>query len=219
MKVLIIDDNELVRQDPARSHPGGQQLGSAGPRIPGSPGTLLRFRPDAVVLDLVEGDVTEDVAGNDSFDEIRSSWFCPVVVYSDYQGEQNFKHALVKTIPKGPDSDLAVVQSLQGFTAMAQVIRDVHWEFDKRIREALRDFTPLLREQAGSTANLGDDPVLPRPSAGWWRHGWTRTPRAVPVSRPGSGSSYPPSADISFPQTCSDGKMLAGTSPMPSASC
>ena len=123
---------------------------------------LARVRPDAIVLDLVEGNATDEVAGNTSFDEIRRNWFCPVVVYSDHEGRQNFEHTLVEIIPKGADSDVLVVRSLQRFSAVADVIREVHQDFDKRIRDALWDFTPRLSQQAGSTTNLGNDPVLPR---------------------------------------------------------
>ena len=163
MKVLIIDDDEGVRetlQATIADEVDGWDVDDQD--FQNVDQALVRFRPDAIVLDLVEGDATDEVAGNDSFGEIRRNWFCPVVVYSAHQGRENFGHTLVEIIPKGADSDMQVVRSLQRFGAVADVIRNVHQEFDKRIRDALRDFTPLLREQTGTPANLGDDPVLPR---------------------------------------------------------
>ena len=163
MRVLIIDDDEGVRQtlrDTIADEVDGWDV--EGQDFQNVDRALARFRPDAIVLDLVEGNVTDEVAGNTSFDEIRRNWFCPVVVYSDHQGRQNFEHTLVEIIPKGADTDILVVQSLQRFSRVADVIRNVHREFDRRIRDALWDFTPRLRLQAGPTADLGDDPVLPR---------------------------------------------------------
>ena len=165
MRVLIIDDDEHVRQvlQEAIEERNGWTARAQG--FQNLPRALVEFRPDAVVLDLVAGDVTEDddIAGNQSFGEIRSNWFCPVVVYSEHQGLEDFSHAFVEIIPKGGGSDLAVLESLQRFTAVAQVIGDVHRDFDKRIRQALHDSVPKLRAQLGTTGDQADGAtVLPR---------------------------------------------------------
>ena len=162
MKVLIIDDKAEVRETLRRTIKEQHAWQVEGRGFRDLQEELLTFRPDAIVLDLVEGDVTENVAGNESFREIRKSWFCPVVVWSDYQGLEDFRHTLVEAISKGTDSDIRVMQQLERFTAVAGAIRDVHRDFDRRVREALHDFTPLLSKQAGIAENMGNDPVLPR---------------------------------------------------------
>ena len=165
MRVLIIDDDERVRQalqETLEERDGWKVQGQGFQNLPQA---LAEYRPDAVVLDLVEGDVTEDddIAGNQSFGEIRSNWFCPVIVYSEHQGLEDFSHAFVEIIPKGRGSDLAVLKSLQRFTAVAQVIGGVHRDFDKRIRQALHDSVPKLHAQLGTAGDQADGAtVLPR---------------------------------------------------------
>lgn len=165
MRVLIIDDDERVRQtlQVTIEERDGWEVRSQGFR--NLPKALAEYRPDAVVLDLVEGDVTEDddIAGNQSFVEIRNNWFCPVVVYSDHQGQENFEHAFVEIVPKGAGSNLTVLESLQQFTAVAKVIGSVHQDFDKRIRQALHDSVPKLHSQLGTAGDQADEAtILPR---------------------------------------------------------
>ena len=163
MRVLIVDDDAAVRQSlraTINEAAGDWEVRDQG--FESVPETLASFRPDAVVLDLVEGDVTEPAEGNRLFELIRSQWFCPVVVYSGFQAQQHFEHPLVTTIVKGANADEEVVHRLEQFAPLTRVIRDVHREFDERIREALRDSVPLLREQIGTTADGQDGVVLPR---------------------------------------------------------
>lgn len=163
MRVLIIDDDEAVRRslrttieevdDWEAKDQGFDSLGE----------TLKSFRPDAVVLDLVKGGVTEEPdAGNRSFKQIRDRWFCPVVVWSAFEEQQEFDHPLVEKVSKGKDTDVEVVRCLEKFKSTALMIRDVHRQFDDRIREALRDSVPALRDQIGSSAVRDDGAVLPR---------------------------------------------------------
>lgn len=163
MKVLIIDDEEDVRRtlrDTIREKTDAWDVRDQG--FDGLDETLGSFRPDAVVLDLVEDGVTEEPdAGNRSFKQIRDRWFCPVVVWSAFEERQDFGHPLVATVPKGGGSDMEVVGRLKDFAPTAQAIRDVHRQFDDRIREALRDSVPALRDQIESSA-AQDDAVLPR---------------------------------------------------------
>ena len=163
MKVLIVDDSYAVRQSlraTIRDQTNDWEVEDQG--FTGVPESLERFRPDAVVLDLVEGDVTEPAAGNHSFDQIRKKWFCPVVVYSAFGDHKHFDHPLVTTIPKGAGTDEQVVKCLEQFAEIAFVIRGVHREFDKRIRTALRDSVPVLRDQIQPDADGYDETVLPR---------------------------------------------------------
>ena len=163
MKVLIVDDDEAVRRSLRATIEEVDAWEAMDQGFDGLHETLEDFRPDAVVLDLIEGGVTEEpAAGNRSFDQIRDRWFCPVVVHSAFKDQQKFGHPLVATVSKGGDSDVEVVRRLREFAPTARLIRDVHRDFDGRIREALRDSVPVLREQFGKTADGNDDAVLPR---------------------------------------------------------
>ncbi len=165
MRVLIIDDDEGVRQTLQGTIEERDGWKVHGQGFQDLPQALVEYRPDAVVLDLVEGDLTEDddIAGNQSFREIRRNWFCPVVVYSAHEGLEDFEHSFVEIIPKGAGSDLAVLESLTRFTAVAQVIGGVHRDFDQRIRQALHDSVPKLRAQFGTDGDQADGAVvLPR---------------------------------------------------------
>lgn len=162
MRVLIIDDDEAVRRSLRTTIEEVDDWEVRDQGFDGLDETLKIFRPDAVVLDLVKGGVTEEPgAGNRSFEQIRDRWFCPVVVWSAFEEQQEFDHPLVEKVSKGKDKDVEVVRCLEKIKSTALMIRDVHRQFDVRIREALRDSVPALRNQIGSSATR-DDAVLPR---------------------------------------------------------
>lgn len=163
VRVLIIDDEESPRQtlrDTLTEEPGWV-VEDHGFEVLEE--TLVRFRPDMVVLDLMEGNPLEGTdTGNRSFDQIRETWFCPVVVYSAFPNEQHFGHQLVKTIFKGSGSDVQVRDRLAEFVPYARMIRSVHDDFDARIREALHDSVHALGEQMGTETNGAADSILAR---------------------------------------------------------
>lgn len=166
MKVLIIDDDAGLRQalSDTLSEEGDWKVVDRG--FEGVKETLTQLRPDMIVLDLVESEGTggmgEDT-GNASFDQIRESWFCPVVVYSAFPDRKQFHHALVKTIRKGAGTDVKVRDQLEEFVPTAKIIQTVHDDFDSRVREALRDSVDALRSQTGSAEDdLAEDSVLRR---------------------------------------------------------
>ena len=166
MKVLIIDDDAVLRQalSDTLSEEGDWEVVDRG--FEGVKETLRQLRPDMIVLDLVEGEGTSgpgEDTGNASFEQIRASWFCPVVVYSAFPDRKQFHHALVKTIRKGADTDVKVRNQLKEFIPTAKIIQTVHDDFDSRVREALRDSVDALRSQTASAENdLAEDSVLRR---------------------------------------------------------
>ena len=159
MAVHIVDDDVEVRQTLRSMLEEGEQWSVTEGAFAGLAEQLGDVRPDMVVLDLVDG--ADVAAGNSSFDEIRSTWFCPVVVYSAFPDKQTFDHPLVGTVTKGSESDVEVVGRLNRFVPHATMIRSVHSDFDARIREALRDSVSAMRDQVGSTGT-GVDASLPR---------------------------------------------------------
>ena len=113
--------------------------------------TLTSFRPDMVVLDIVEGPIPDEVnSGDQSFEQIWDTWYCPIVVYTSHEGTKTFSESdQVVEVVKGKGSEARVVAELQKFVPVARMIRSVHEDFDERIREALRDSVRTLRSQIG----------------------------------------------------------------------
>lgn len=170
LRVLVIDDEEAVQSaiQSELEEAGGDVadgLGDAGWEVhsqgfDGVAAALGRMRPDLVVLDLVEGQITDEAAsGNRSFEHIRDNWFCPVVVYTGFGEVRTFQeHPQVVQVTKGMDSEMRVLAELQKFAPLAHAIRAVHDDFDARIREALRDSVEALGRQSAAAADeLPDD--------------------------------------------------------------
>lgn len=156
LRVLVIDDEEGVRTALQSELEERVALVEGGPdwevRTQGFDNVeaaLVRFRPDMVVLDLIEGQIPNEIdSGNRSFELIRDNWFCPVVVYTGFAPRRDFEeHAQVAQVTKGRDSEAQVLAKLREFVPVAIMIRSVHQEFDRRIREALRDSVDVLGSQ------------------------------------------------------------------------
>lgn len=168
MRVLIIDDKPDLRQALRETleELDGWEVEDQG--FEAVEEALLRFRPDMVVLDLMRGEPPEgESTGNTSFDQIRETWFCPVVVYSAFPQQHgfddpDFEHPLVTRIVKGGDSDIQVRNSLGQFVPDAEMIRSVHEDFDARVRGALRDSVHALRSQSGASDDGLEDSALRR---------------------------------------------------------
>ena len=164
MRVLIIDDDPPVRQTLCSTLEEDGQTWEVSDRDFDDLGyALSRFRPDLLVLDLLEGQsADQQPTGNEAFDEIRRTWFCPVVVYSAFPDQQAFNHPLVQTVSKGTGSEFKVLNHLKAFVRHAEMIRCVHGDFDARIREALRDSVEALSRQAEMTGSGDREVVVPR---------------------------------------------------------
>ena len=163
VRVLIVDDEEHIRRTLVDTllEEAGWDVQAHG--FEDLEETLVGFRPDMIVLDLMEGNFLERTdTGNRSFDQIRETWFCPVIVYSAFPDEQHFGHPLVETIVKGGDSDVKVRDRLVELVPQARMIRSVHDDFDARVRKALRDSVHALGEQMGTETNGSADSILAR---------------------------------------------------------
>lgn len=158
-KVLVIDDNPEIRellQDTLEEDAKGRWRFQAQD-FENIQAELRRFRPDAVVLDLREGESPDQMgAGNRVYEEIWNFWFCPVVVYTGFLADKRFEdHPLVKVVEKGDRSEFEVLSSLENFIPKMEMIRSVHRDFDKRIHEALRDSVHILEDH--EVENNGND--------------------------------------------------------------
>ena len=159
VRVLVIDDEQSVRKvltseltEEGASAGDGLRWEVQSQGFDRIEDALASFRPDLVVLDIVEGPIPHGVdSGNRSFREIWDTWYCPIVVYTGNEGERAFSESdQVVEVIKGPGSEMRVVAELQKFVPVARMIRSVHEDFDGRIREALRDSVRTLRSQIGT---------------------------------------------------------------------
>ena len=162
MKVLIIDDNEQLRKTLRTAIEEERSWEIEDQGFESLPESLCQFRPDMIILDLINGAPQNDQdEGNASFEQIRETWFCPVIVYSAFPEKQTFDHPYVASVPKGSESESKVLESLEKFIPEATMIRSVHHDFDLRIREALRDSVHALSDQAQRTDGYAGS-ALPR---------------------------------------------------------
>ena len=167
MRVLIIDDDADLRQVLRATLVEDVDWEVEDQGFEDVDETLARFRPDMMVLDIVEGEAAvelEEDAGNTWFDRIRETWFCPVVVYSAFPARWSFdRHPFVHTITKGAGTEEQVRARLKAFTSTVEMIQGVHGDFDARVREALRDSVHALRSQIEATeAGSSEDSTLAR---------------------------------------------------------
>ena len=171
LRVLLIDDEEAVRtalkheiEERAAPNGDGQKWTIQSQGFDRVKEALVSFRPDVVVLDLIEGQIPgETVSGNQSFVEIRDNWFCPVVVHTGFADNRDFEeHPQVVQVTKGMGSEEQVLAELQGFIPVARMIRSVHEDFDGRIREALRDSVQTLSDQIDTGDDDSMELILPR---------------------------------------------------------
>ena len=154
----MIDDEESVRTaltseltEEGASVVDGLRWDVQSQGFDGVEAALVSFRPDMVVLDIVEGPIPGEVnLGDRSFEQIWDTWYCPIVVFTSHEGTKTFSESdQVVEVIKGKGSETRVVAELQKFVPVARMIRSVHDDFDERIREALRDSVRTLRSQIG----------------------------------------------------------------------
>ena len=141
LRVLIVDDDAELRQALGATLEEEEGWEIRGRNFGDVADALERFRPDMLVLDLVEGQGADGrPTGNEAFQEIRAQWFCPVVVYSAFPNRQGFDHALATTVQKGTDTELHVRNRLREYVSHAEMIRSVHEDFDTRVRGSATGF-------------------------------------------------------------------------------
>lgn len=100
-------------------------------------------RPDAVVLDLMEGLQSPNLPGERTWRSIWNGTFCPIVIYSgtdaDIEPPLREGQRFVERIAKGDGSLPRVVAALQRFSPFADSVRKLRAEVDEVIHKVLRD--------------------------------------------------------------------------------
>lgn len=109
--------------------------------------TLERFRPGAVILDLLlQGSGSPlQVAGSQAFDHIWTTRFCPIVVYSaqpDALGEE--QHPFVRRVQKGSGSEIEAADALVELAPLIAALGTAANELEVVIHQALKRVAPAL---------------------------------------------------------------------------
>ncbi|TVQ30915.1 MAG: response regulator [Phycisphaeraceae bacterium] len=117
---------------------------------------LEECRPDAVVLDLLQGAGTTDPPGQRTWQRIWTGRFCPVVVYTAFDGMLDppipEDHPFVKLVRKGNGTEGQVIEHLRLFKPLVDSLAVLHREIDQVLQRVLRD-------TAGAALIGGDDPT------------------------------------------------------------
>jgi len=144
-KVLIIDDEQgiinILREEIQANFEGIKCVCESD--FNQAVECIERERPDAVVLDLLEGAVTADPPGQRTWKSIWEGRFCPVIIYTAFGGELHppvpENHPFVKLVVKGAGTEAQVIRHLASFQPLVQSIWTVHHELDLVLQRVLRD--------------------------------------------------------------------------------
>lgn len=144
-KILIVDDDQgivdLLKEEIEAAIEGvicesELSFAQAATRI-------ASVRPDAVVLDLLDGGVDVDPPGQQTWQSVWTGRFCPIIVYTAFGGPLTppvpTSHPFVKQVVKGVGTHAQVVQHLQEFRPLVVAIESVHQEIDAVLQRVLRD--------------------------------------------------------------------------------
>jgi len=101
------------------------------------------LRPDAIVLDLMEGNRSINLPGQKTWAAVWEKNFCPVVIYTGWEAEivppVPANHPFVQVVKKGRGSQERVVEKLKGFLPALEAVRLLRAEVDAVIHRVLRD--------------------------------------------------------------------------------
>ena len=107
-------------------------------------GKVKLLRPDIVVLDLWEGDASENEnRGSEYLDFIWNQQFCPVIIHSaqpDIPEEQ--KNSFVKEVTKGQNSPQSVFNAIHDFRPHVEALNGAEEHIRNSLSIAMRDVVP-----------------------------------------------------------------------------
>lgn len=155
--VLIIDDDptyhELLTTEIQSRFEG--VVCNCEPEFDKAVTRIAMERPDAVILDLMEGLESPNRPGEDTWRSIWDGNFCPIVIYSGTDADIEppiADHPFVERIAKGSGSLQKVSASLLRFAPFTASVRSLRAEVDAVIHKVLRD-------TAGEGHMPIDDPI------------------------------------------------------------
>lgn len=134
MKILLVEDDpnfiRILRKTIEKEKLSEEEPLKTG--FDGAEEKIKTVRPDAVVLDIYDGDPAKGIdRGSNSLDLIRKDHFCPVIVYSanpERVKKVYDEHPFVFYIAKGKDSEEEVAEKLREIRRYVEPLRDV-WEY------------------------------------------------------------------------------------------
>lgn len=104
---------------------------------------IAALRPDAIVLDLMEGHRSVNLPGQRTWKSVWENTFCPIVIYTgsdaDLQPPVPTNHPFVKRIQKGIGTETQVVEALQSFAPAVESLGKLRAEVEAVIHKILRD--------------------------------------------------------------------------------
>jgi hypothetical protein len=104
---------------------------------------IQEIRPDAIVLDLMKGHHSTDLPGQSTWKDVWNSAFCPVVIYTGWEGDIRppvpANHPFVKRIAKGGGTLAQVVSALSDFAPAVASVNELRAEVNAVILKVLRD--------------------------------------------------------------------------------
>lgn len=161
MKLLFIDD-ELDSIDPARRAliAEGEECEVSG--FEDTESNIDKFRPDIVILDLLEGPVAErKTTGLAEYNVVWNERFCPLVIYSaqpEIATDQHPPHPFVKSAQKGRDLT-ELTRAINDLRPNVDSLRDAEKHIRKQFALALRDVAPYAFESF-ETANERNQAIV-----------------------------------------------------------
>ncbi len=119
---------------------------------------IAEFRPDAVVLDLMQGIESTCFPGQRTWKSVWDDNFCPIVIHSGSEADLTppvpASHPFVKRINKGYGKVDEVVAALKDFRPAVEAIRSLRTEVNAVIHKVLRDTAGSGAIPTNDTAHL-----------------------------------------------------------------
>ena len=107
-------------------------------------GQIQSLRPDIVVLDLWEGDVSENEnKGSQHLNFVWNRQFCPVIIHSAQPDiPEEHKNSFVREVTKGQNSPQLVLEAIHDFRPHAEALKGVEEHIRNSLSIAMRDVAP-----------------------------------------------------------------------------
>lgn len=144
-RVLVIDDEkdvgEVVREAIVRDIAGAECIVEMD--FHKGMALIPKLQPDAIVLDLMEGNQSTNLPGQATWASVWTCGFCPVVIYTGFEGDLvppvPANHPFVKVIKKGGGTHRQVTAELKAFAPAIEAVRSLRDEVNAVIHRVLRD--------------------------------------------------------------------------------
>lgn len=152
IKLLIIDDQEASIQPLKRLLEGRESVDAKWCDFDEAEETIRSFLPHVIVLDILADspDGVPSVEQSSVIDKfIWNVRFCPVIVYSaqpDLYPEEQTNHPFVRTVSKGLDSEIEVVESLDQLTPYIEALKKAENHVRDLVALAMRYAAPYAFE-------------------------------------------------------------------------